>query len=141
MNTPDLEADWRGLLSSYPPAVRRLAVSARALIAKAVPQAVQRVRVGWKLLGFSAPNYFACVAPDQDRVRIGFAHGVVLDDGGTGLLEGTGTQMRWIVLRRSSDLKRAGITPLVIQAAELVPPRTRPRSAPASAGRRRSPRR
>src|SRR5262249_17867588 len=63
-----------------------------------------------------------CIAPDPDRVRIGFEHGILLDDDGAGLLEGTGTQMRWIVVSRPADLRRPGIPALVAQAAELAPP-------------------
>lgn len=125
---PELERDWRALLSPYPAPLRKLAAATRALVASTVPHASQRVRTGWRLLGFSAPNYFACVAPVADHVRIGFEHGVLLEDG-AGILEGTGSQMRWIAIRRAADLRRPEVAALIAQAADLRRPR---RASPAT---------
>src|SRR5687767_13694241 len=104
MNTRD---EIETFLGSQPPALRRLMKAARATIKILVPSAAEGVRVGWWLLGFSAPRYFAFVAPAEDEVRIGFEHGVLLDDQ-WGLLEGTGSQVRWIRVRRIEDLEREG---------------------------------
>src|SRR5687767_6850897 len=106
-------------VTSHPPALRPLMVAARARIKALVPTATEAVRVGWGLLGFSAPRYFAFVVAAQGEVRIGFEHGILLDDE-WGLLEGTGTQVRSIRLRRIEDLEREGIAPLITQAADLA---------------------
>src|SRR4051812_27510613 len=96
--------DLERLLAPLPAQIRALAWAARALVLEAVPTATERVRLGWSLLGFDAPRYFACVAPQPDRVRIGFEHGVLLDDPAA-LLEGDGTQMRWVTVRDAADLE------------------------------------
>jgi hypothetical protein len=75
------------LLAAYPPRVARLAEAARRAVRAAVPEAVERLRPGWLLVGYDAPGYFACVAPQPDRVRIGFEWGILLPDP-RGLLEG-----------------------------------------------------
>lgn len=121
-SSPSVDAELRDLLRDFPPGVRRLTAEARGLFNKVVPSAVERVRRGWKLLGFSSPRYFACVAPTRDGVRIGFEHGRLLEDP-FGLLEGDGTQMKWITVRKSADLKRRGLAALIAQSAELAPGR------------------
>src|SRR5262245_58463871 len=61
-----VEEDLRALLREYPPAIRKLVGEARKLFRKVVPGATEGVRKGWKLLGFSALRYFACIAPLED---------------------------------------------------------------------------
>ena len=115
-------------LTSVAPDQRRLLMAARALIKNLVPSAVERVRVGWGLLGFSAPRYFAFVVASNGAVRLGFEHGILLDDQ-WGLLQGTGTQVRWIETGRVEDLEAGGVGALICQAAELArrPPPSRSR--------------
>ncbi len=126
---PIVDAELRTLLSSHMSGVQRLTAAARALFRKVVPSATEAVRHGWKLLGFSAPRYFACVAPMKDHVRIGFEYGVLLDDQ-WGLLESGGRQMKWLTVRSPAELKRTGIAALIAQAAEIAqtpPRRSKPR--------------
>jgi hypothetical protein len=87
-----------------------------------VPAAEERVRPGWRLLGFAAPRYFAFVAPQADHVRVGFEHGVLLDDQ-SGLLEGDGTQVRHVSVRTLALLQRPAFAALVLEAASLPSPR------------------
>lgn len=118
-NRPSVEEELDQLLRNHTPKVRQLAMAARKLLKKVVPAAVEGVRPGWKLLGFSAPRYFAFIMPMQDHVRVGFEHGVLLDDQ-AGLLESGGKQVKWLTVKKVADLKQKGIAALIVEAAELT---------------------
>jgi hypothetical protein len=82
------------------------------------------VRLGWRLIGYNAPAYFAFITVDHDRVRIGFEWGVLLDDP-SALLQGTGSQVRYVTVRSAAVLKEPALTALLQSAAEMVPRRKR----------------
>lgn len=109
------------LLSTFAVPVRALAQAARRRILAVVPDAVERVRPGWKLIGYNAPAYFAFIAPQRDHVRIGFEWGILLRDP-TGLLEGSGSQVRHVSVHTAADLRRAALADLLRAAAALKPP-------------------
>jgi hypothetical protein len=124
---PDVDEELRTLLTEHTPGIRKLTFAARALFKTVVPSTIEGVRHGWKLLGFSAPRYYACLVPMKDHVRIGFEHGHALDDP-WGILETSGKQMTWLTIRNPGDLKRPGVTALIAQAAEYAqdsPPKRR----------------
>ena len=55
-------------LSGYSPEIRDLADRLRSVVHEAVPEAIERVRTGWRLIGYDVPagrrtRYFAFVAP------------------------------------------------------------------------------
>ena len=129
-------AEVTAFLRQLPRAERELALAARDRIRQLVPSATEAVRAGWGLLGFSAPRYFAFLAPAPaaahaagELLRLGFEQGVLLEDP-WGLLVGAGTQVRFIPLAEVSDLARPGVDALLLQAAELA------RRPPAPRGRR-----
>ena len=79
-------------LSGHPPEIRDLADRLRAVVHEAVPEAVERVRAGWRIIGFDVPvgrrtRYFAFVAPEPVHVHLGFEYGVWMADP-DGLLRG-----------------------------------------------------
>ncbi|HEY0442892.1 MAG TPA: DUF1801 domain-containing protein [Candidatus Limnocylindrales bacterium] len=85
-------------LDGYPTEIRRVADRLRAVVRRAVPTAVERVRPGWRLIGFDVPTgrrsaYFAYVAPERAHVHLGFEHGVWLADPER-LLEGAHLRLR-----------------------------------------------
>lgn len=112
------------LIAPYAPAVRRLAHAARRRIMALVPDATEKLRPGWGLIGYNAPSYFAFVAPLADHVRIGFEWGVELPDPFK-LLDGSGAQVRHLSIRKTADLRGARFADLVRAAAALPPPRRR----------------
>jgi hypothetical protein len=72
-------------LEGYPPGIQRAAERLRAVVRQAVPDAIERVRVGWRLIGYDVPvgrrsRYFAFVAPEVEHVHLGFEYGVWMAD-------------------------------------------------------------
>lgn len=104
------------LLAGLDPGRRRLVEGARRRIRTVVPEAVERLRPGWGLIGYNAPGYFAFIVPAPGDVRIGFERGVGLPDP-EGLLEGDGKQVRYVVIRRLADLRSPALAELLRVAA------------------------
>jgi hypothetical protein len=74
-------------LAGYDEPVRLLAETLRSIVRRAAPTAVERVRPGWRLIGYDLPVgrrsvYFAFVAPEPVHVHLGFEHGIFMDDPG-----------------------------------------------------------
>jgi hypothetical protein len=72
-------------LESYPRPIREAAERLRAIVLRIVPDAVERVRVGWRIIGYDVPvgrraRYFAWIGPEPKHVHIGFQHGVLMAD-------------------------------------------------------------
>ncbi len=115
-------ASVEDLLARCAPRVRALVEATRRRVLSLVPHATERLRAGWGLLGYDAPAYFAYVWPANDHVRLGFERGVLLP-GPAGLLQGEGTQVRWVAIRGARDLRSAAVADLVRAAAALRAPR------------------
>ena len=93
------------LLEGYPAAMTFLAEGLRRIVREAVPESLERVRVGWRVIGFDLPvgrrtAYFAWIMPQVEHVHLGFPKGMQLDDP-AGVLEGRGITKaaRWLTLR------------------------------------------
>lgn len=79
-------------LAGFPDGIREAAETLRAIVRSAVPESIERVRGGWRLIGYEVPagrrsRYFAYVAPEPIHVHLGFEHGAWMADP-DGLLEG-----------------------------------------------------
>lgn len=109
------------LLAVCEPRVRRLAEGARKRILEVVPNATEKLRPGWGLIGYNAPAYFAFIVAAPDRVRIGFEWGVMLPDP-KGVLEGDGSQVRYFTVRTAAALRSSVLAALLRAAAAIRPP-------------------
>jgi hypothetical protein len=72
-------------LAGYEEPIRMLAETLRSLVRRAAPTAIERVRPGWRLIGYDLPVgrrsvYFAFVAPEPVHVHLGFEHGIFMAD-------------------------------------------------------------
>ena len=72
-------------LEGYPPGIRRAINRLRAVVKRAVPDAIERVRPGWRLIGYDIPvgkrtRYFAFVWPEPEHAHMGWEHGILMDD-------------------------------------------------------------
>jgi hypothetical protein len=73
------------LLEGYSPGIRRAVDRLRAVVKRAVPDAIERVRPGWGLIGYDVPigkrtRYFAFVWPEPEHAHLGFEYGIWMDD-------------------------------------------------------------
>jgi hypothetical protein len=115
------------LLADYPEPMRRIAEALRSLVRDALPDAVERVRVGWRLIAYDIPaghrrTVFCCyVAPEPGHVHLGFQHGVFMRDD-DGVLQGAGItrQVRWLTFRESDALDRLRLERLVLEGARVA---------------------
>jgi hypothetical protein len=106
------------LLNSHP-GLADLALWVREAVLAGEPDLTERVYLGWDGIGFRHPDagYVCAIYPrDQEQeVRLLFEHGVRLDDP-EGLLEGAGTQTRFIRIRVEDELLAAAISRYVHDA-------------------------
>lgn len=98
------------LLADHSPERRALANALRNIVREAVPDAIERVRPGWGLIGYDVPvgrrtRYFAWVWPEPEHVHLGFEHGVLMDDPHR-LLKGRGVtkKVRWLTFQHLDEI-------------------------------------
>jgi hypothetical protein len=114
---PEAPQDVRDYLAQAHPDVMDLALWVRELVLDAEPDLLERIYRGWDGLGYRHPDagYVCAIYPRGDEVRLLFEHGDRLDDR-DGLLEGTGSQTRFIPVRSRSDEQAAVLRRYVQEA-------------------------
>lgn len=120
------------LLADFAPPIRDLAQQLRSIVIATVPDVVERVRVGWRIIGYDAPvgrkaKYFAWVFPERVHVHLGFVEGVLVDDPGRRLQgEGETKKARWLTwspgdaidVDEVASFLRAGVRVATLSAGE-----------------------
>ncbi len=109
-------------LEAFPPAIAHIGHRLRAAVLAAAPDAIERVRPGWHLIGFDAPSgrrtaYFAWVLPERVHIHLGFERGVLMADPDR-RLEGAGItkQVRWITFEAGDEVDAGDLAPLIVEA-------------------------
>ena len=87
------------LLAEHTPDVVALTRILRATVRSALPWAVEKINPGWHALAYHDPEagYVAGIFPGEESAKLGLEHGVDLPDP-DGLLEGDGSQVRYVVV-------------------------------------------
>jgi hypothetical protein len=72
-------------LEPYPEPIRIAANRLRRLVLRIEPEAIERVREGWRIIGYDLrigrrTRYFAWIGPEPRHVHIGFQRGVLMTD-------------------------------------------------------------
>jgi hypothetical protein len=114
-------------LSGYPPEIRDIAERLRGIVHQAVPEAMERVRTGWRLVGYDVPvgrrtRYFAFVAPEHEHVHLGFEYGIFMADP-DGILLGAHLDLRkvrFVTYRPGDAVPRVTLMRYTRDAAELA---------------------
>jgi hypothetical protein len=122
---PELPVE--AFLAGYPLPMRTLAEDLRAVVRAAVPGAVERLRLGWRLIGYDVPygrrwRYFAYVAPETEHVHLGFEYGASMSDPHR-MLEGAHLnlrQVRFLTFRAGDELPVEALMGLVHEAARVA---------------------
>ena len=114
------------LLADYPPTHVAIAEQLRAVVLDTVPDAVERVRSGWRLIGYDIPvrkrgAMFAWVWLEPEHVHLGFPRGVQMDDP-KGVMEGAGiTKLaRWLTYEGGDRVDVNLASSLVLEAARVA---------------------
>jgi hypothetical protein len=114
------------ILDDFPPPMRDIAERLRNIVVEAIPEAVERVRPGWRLIGYDLPIgrkrvYFSFVAPENEHVHLGFEHGWAMRDPHR-LLEGAGItkQVRWLKFFDVGEIDAERCVELVREAARVA---------------------
>jgi hypothetical protein len=114
-------------LESYSPGIRRAVERLRAVVRRAVPDAIERVRPGWGLIGYDVPagkrtRYFAFVWPEPEHAHLGFEYGVWMDDP-DGLLQGAHLKLRkvrFVTYAPGDPIPEAALVEYARHAARLA---------------------
>ena len=115
------------LLEGYSPGIRASAERLRAVVRQAVPNAIERVRIGWRLVGYDVPfgkrtRYFAMVWPEPEHVHLGFEYGVWMDDP-AGILRGAHLRLRkvrFVTFGPGEPIPESTLVEYTRQAARLA---------------------
>jgi hypothetical protein len=114
------------LLAGYPPPMQAIAEELRSIVRAARPDAIERVRPGWRLIGYDLAHgkrrtFFAWVAAETKHAHLGFKQGWLMRDPDR-LLDGRGItkQARWLTFRAGDPLDPARLTALVHEAARIA---------------------
>src|SRR5687768_8038081 len=121
-------------LSGYPIEIREIADRLRGVVQEAVPDAIERVRTGWRLIGYDVPvgrrtRYFAFVAPEPGHVHLGFEYGVWMSDPDN-LLQGAHLDLRkvrYVTYEPGDAIPAEALVRYTRDAAELAAIRVRGR--------------
>jgi hypothetical protein len=113
-------------LEGYSPAHRAIANRLRSTIGATIPEATERVRVGWRVIGFDLrvgrrTGFFAWVFPEREHVHLGFPQGVLIADP-NGRLDGAGItkRARWLTYTSVDEVDQAEVVQLVRAAAGIL---------------------
>jgi hypothetical protein len=125
---PTPEPSVAGHLKKLPPAVRPTVLAARRTVKAAAPKAKEIAyrskpprtsRSMWKLARYAVNDaYVVGLGTFPKHATLFFYRGSELDDG-TGLLQGTGKDARFITLNTRSDAERPAVKRLVRRAFAL----------------------
>jgi hypothetical protein len=114
------------LLEDFPPPMRAIAHRLRNIVRTAFPGAIERVRPGWRLIGYDLPGgkksiYFAWVWPQDEHVHLGFEHGWAMSDP-RGLLRGEGItkRVRWLTFAPGDPIDSNLCVELLREAARVA---------------------
>jgi hypothetical protein len=114
------------LLAGYPAPMIELAEALRIIVRRAVPEAIEAVRPGWRLIGYDVPidrrtSFFAWIMPEPHHVHLGFPKGVLLADPG-GYLGGVGEtkRARWLTVAAGEAIPVALFADFVREAARVA---------------------
>jgi hypothetical protein len=114
-------------LESYSPGIRRAVNRLRSVVKRAVPDAIERVRPGWRLIGYDIPvgkrtRYFAFVWPEPEHAHMGWEHGIWMDDP-SHILRGAHLKLRkvrYVTYAPGDAIPESTLVEYTIQAARLA---------------------
>jgi hypothetical protein len=115
------------LLSDYPPPIAAVGEELRAVVLAACPDAIERVRTGWRLIGYDLPagrrtRFFAFVWPEPEHMHLGFEYGIWMADPDR-RLRGAHLRLkkvRFLTFEPGTPVDPADLVPIVQEAARVA---------------------
>jgi hypothetical protein len=114
------------LLADFSPGHVAIAEVLRRVVLDAVPEAIERVRPGWRLIGYDLPvtrhgSFFAWIWPEPEHVHLGFPRGISMDDPDD-VMRGNGITKaaRWLTYEVGAEVDARVATALVLEAARVA---------------------
>ena len=124
--TPVETIPVEALLADFSPGHAVVAERLRQIVVDAVPEAIERVRPGWRLIGYDLPvgrhgTFFAWIWPEIEHIHLGFPRGRQMDDP-SGVMRGNGITKaaRWLTYRAGETVDGEVETTLVLEAARVA---------------------
>jgi hypothetical protein len=123
-------------LDSYPVPIRAAANELRAIVKRGVPDALEGVRTGWRIIGYSVPiaggrrtRMFAGIGPEPKHCHLFLEYGAFLRDPEQ-LLEGAHLrlkQVRYLTFKSGEEVAAAPIAEIerLVREATVVAGMTR----------------
>ena len=114
-------------LSGFSDEIREIAERLRDVVREAVPEAVERVRTGWRLVGYDIPvdrrtRFFAFVAPEAEHVHLGWETGIWMSDP-EGILRGAHLKLkkvRFVTYQPGEPIPTDTLVSYTMEAAALA---------------------
>ena len=114
------------LLARCDDRMRPVAEALRLVVCATLPDAIERVRPGWGLIGYDVPNgrrtaYCCFVWAEPEHVHLGFEHGVLMRDQ-RGILQGRGVtkRVRWLTFTMVRGTDTASVRALIRESARVA---------------------
>lgn len=114
------------LVATLPPDMREVADALRSLVRRIVPDAIEAVRTGWRVINYRVPAgrrrapVFGFVMVEPVHVHLGFEHGVLIVDP-EGVLEGTDLRRaRYLTFRNADEIREGALRPLILEAIRIA---------------------
>jgi hypothetical protein len=114
------------LLAFYPAPMRKIAERLRAIVRRTLPDAIEAVRPGWRLIGYDIPSgrktaFCAFVWAEQEHVHLGFQYGAFMHDPDRDLEgEGITQRARWLTFEPGDPIDEPRIAALIREAARTT---------------------
>jgi hypothetical protein len=124
---PEETIPVEAFLDAYPEPMRAIANRLREIVKRATPEAIERVRLGWRLLAYDLPTkrtgaFFAWVMIEPKHVHLGFPKGVLMNVP-EGVMTGRGVTKyaRWVTFRPGDAIDEGPLAELLLEAARVAP--------------------
>jgi len=111
------------ILVEHSPSIRTLTRTLQQIVKRTIPDAIEKAYPGWRGIGYSHPlsGYFCGIFPQKDCVKVGFEHGILLDDPHE-ILNGEGKQVRYLTVTDKKKIPVDELRMFLLQAIGLPRP-------------------
>ena len=114
----DFNRQLEEILAGHSPKIISLVNILRELVHSADPNLAIEVKTGWGNITYRKNGIVCAISPHKAHVNLHFYKGAKMEDP-SGLLEGSGKELRHVKIRTSEDIQQDAIIQLVQEAARI----------------------